>query len=168
MDSSPFSTTDSTRLINAPPSINQDTPHLRKQYVCFCFSPCPHMQSVSMTNFIYIKTRYIWTWRENTFLFVRFKYINLHSNIVFCGIIRKSAKVVKGIVAAAQSEKGGGCAREGDTFYTYDAFSEVSLTGAYVIYSAGPQPCLVRVLNNKKDRINGLFTSETCRVSGCV
>lgn len=40
VDSSPFSTTDSTRLINTPPSINPSTLHQRFQYVCLCVSPC--------------------------------------------------------------------------------------------------------------------------------
>lgn len=81
---------------------------------------------------------------------------------------RKSAIVVKGIVAPTQLEKGGGSAREVDTFYTYDAFSEVSPTGAYVIYSAGPQASSARVINNKKEHIKGNFTSATCRVSGRI
>lgn len=39
----------------------------------------------------------------------------------------------------------------GRHFYTYDAFSEVSLTDAYVIYSAGPQPSLARVTNKTQN-----------------
>lgn len=55
----------------------------------------------------------------------------------------------------------------GRHFYTYDAFNEVSLTDAYVIYSAVPQPSLARVTNKTqntmllKDRIKGRFTSGT-------
>lgn len=60
----------------------------------------------------------------------------------------------------------------GRHFYTYDAFNEVSLTDAYVIYSAVPQPSLARVTNKTqntmllKDRIKGRFTSGTWRSQG--
>lgn len=57
---------------------------------------------------------------------------------------KKTAKVVKMNCGRGAIRKGRRARMGGRHFYTYDAFSEVSLTGAYVIYSAGPQPSLAR------------------------
>lgn len=57
---------------------------------------------------------------------------------------KKNTKVVQRNCGKGAIRKGRRARMGARHFYTYDAFSEVSLTDAYVIYSAGPQPSLAR------------------------
>lgn len=82
------------RRFNYRAALNQ--PLIPQQCACFCFSPRPHMWSVS-----YIKMHFIWAWRKRSVL-VFYVCKLTKERLYFAGLWEKSAKVVKGV--AAQSE----------------------------------------------------------------